>query len=520
MLTPRLAAVLFLLVALMLFAVALLPQAKLQAALSSAAGHSVTVGYVERVHTRALVCGVIALAIASWSAVAMSQRFGRAGEARLNTRAVARTRPTGLATALLGVGVLTRAVLLNGPPHYDEAFTVAEFARQSPLFFLSRYTHANNHVFHTLLVWLVPGDALWAARLPAFLAGIGVLVATYELGRRWHGEVAAHIALALAAFASPLVEYSVQARGYTTLTLAFLLLFLIEDDRLRALALALGAWTIPTMLYAAAGWALWMAVTQRAWRRIAFVAFAGGALTFLLYLPIFIISGLDSIVANGTTLSVPYPVLFRELPPTFVELAKNWSYSFTVPVAIVLAIAALYAMIRGNAPALACTLAAIAILLLVLRKVPFARVWVFVMPLFLIAAASVIAKVRIPAPLLVVATVAFAANAVRVTARDAYVEDPAMRDAAQIAKSIEGLPPGARVLVTTPLDSAYALYVPERIVQDRFDSDPAQVRAALLAAPRRYAVISQRAGDAKIRALPFTPVPILRMPHSTLVELR
>ncbi len=513
MLTPRLAALLFLAIALILFAVALVPQPRLHAMLSARAGHEVSGGYVERVHARALACAIVAAvcAVGWWLAV----RWWHF------ERVTALGMPSRVAWMLIAIGTVARAILLNGPPHYDEAFTITEFVRHSPLFFLTRYTHANNHVFHTLLVWLVPGEALWTTRLPAFLAGIGVLAATYFLARRWHGENAALVALALAAVASPLVEYSVQARGYTILTLAFLLLFLIDDDRLRAVLIALGAWTIPTMLYAAAAWALWMVVTQRAWRRVAFVAFAAGALTFLLYLPILVISGPASIASNGNTLSVPYAVLFEELPKTFVVMARDWSVGFTTPIAIVIALAAIVAMARRDAPALAATLIAVAVLLLVFRKVPFPRVWIFVLPLVLIAAAGLVTRIRVPAALIVIVTVVLAANAVRVTGRDTFVEDPAMRDAAALAKRIAELPPDARVLVTTPLDAPYAFYVPAKIVQDRFDSDPAAVRATMLAAPDRYAVLSDR-DQSKFRelALPFIPVPVARFPHSTLVALR
>lgn len=510
-------AVAFFLTALALLALGLLPRPRLHSLLSAGSGHSVTSGYVEAVHGRTLAYATLALAIGvgAWSSKCL-------GPGQLAKPRSFHLRPEPIALLLIGIGIVTRALLLAGPIHYDEAFTLAEYALRSPIFFLSRYTHANNHVFHTMLAWLVPSDQLWALRLPAFLGGIAVIFATYWLAVRWHGVPTARIAVALVAVASPLVEYSTQARGYTILTLSFLLLFLLDDDRLRAVALAIGAWTIPTVLYAAAAWALWMAVTERAWRRIAFVAFAGGGLTFLLYLPILLFSGLRSITSSGTTLSVPYPVLFRELPLTLIDLAKSWSHSFTIPLAIVLALLALLAMIRGQAPALACTMVAIGVMLFVLRKVPFPRVWIFVLPVFLIAAASMIARVRVPTPVLIAVTLILGANAVRVTARPSYVEDPAMRDSERVAEVIRNLPADALVLVTTPLDSAYAFYIPERIVQDRFDSDPAQVRAALLAAPRRYVVLSDQAGDAKLRALalPFKRVPVARFEHSTLVELQ
>jgi hypothetical protein len=504
-------------VALTLFAVASLPQSRLEQVLSAGAGHPVTPGYAVRVHQRAFGLGLVALVI---TAGAIALRRFAAEQQVAQTEEQCDVPPVPL--ALIGIGTLFRTVLLFGPPHYDEAFTLAEYASRSPLWFLSSYTHSNNHVFHTLLVWLVPGNQLWASRFPAVVAGVGVLFATYFLARRWHGENTARLTVALAAVASPLVEYSAQARGYTLLTLAFLLLFLIEDDRLRAMILALGAWTIPTMVYAAAAWALWFAITQRAWRRLTRVVFVSGALTFLLYLPVLLISGPASITSNGNTLSVPYHVLFDALPRMLLDVGRSWSWSFTIPGAVLIGAAAAMALARGKAHALAATLATIFFLLLVLRKVPFARVWIFVLPLVLIAAASLLAKIRIRTPLLLLATMIVGANALRVTTRPSFVEDPAMRESAEIARTIEQLPADAKVLIMTPLDSTFAFYVPDRIIQDRFDSNPSAVRSAVLAAPRRYALVGHHTGDGKLRALnlPFTRRPVATFEHATLEELR
>lgn len=516
-----LAAALFLL-SLALFGLALVPFPSLHAFLSARAGHSVTGGYVESVHLRAVVCGVAALLLACgvWMTgvppVSPPKRDWS-------------IRPA--AAAIIAIGAAGRIFLLRGPPHYDEVFTVTEFASHSPLFFLTRYTHANNHVFHTLLVWIVrtfAGQRLWAIRIPALVAGVAVLYAVYLLARRLSGETAASIAVALAAGATPLVEYSVQARGYTLMTLAFLLLYLIDDDRLRAGILALGAWTVPTMLYAAAAWALWALATERNWRRVTFVAVWGSAIAFVLYLPIIVVTGTESLTSNGNTLSVPYAVLFRELPHTFAVMAIDWSLSFTAGIAIFLGIAAVIAMMRREAGGLplAFTIAAIVPLLLVMRKVPFARVWLFVLPVAIVAAATTIASMvpRLSRAVPVAIAVIVVANAVRLTARDTFVEDPAMADVAAASDAIRALPSDARVLVTTPLDAPFAFYLtPERIIQDRFDSDPAAVRAAVLAAPRRFFAASESPASMPMYAslrLPLQPVAVRRFRHITLFELR
>jgi hypothetical protein len=292
--------------------------------------------------------------------------------------------------------------------------------------------------------------------------------------------------------------------------------------------IALGAWTVPTMLYAAAGWALWSLATEKNWRRLIFVAGAGGALTFVLYLPIIIVTGTDSITANGNTLSVSYPVLFQELPRTIAETAAEWSLSFTPGIAIFLAIAAVVAVVRrdrGGLP-LGFAIGAIVPLLLVMRKVPFPRVWLFVLPLALMAAAATIGSMlpRLPWAVPVAIAAVLAANAVHLTARDTFVDDPAMYDVAEVSDAIRALPPGARVLVTTPLDAPFAFYVPsERIAQDRFDSDAAAVRAAVLAAPLRFWVASNQPVSMSMYAalhLPLRPVPVRRFRYTTLFELR
>jgi hypothetical protein len=124
----------------------------------------------------------------------------------------------------------------------------------------------------------------------------------------------------------------------------------------------------------------------------------------------------------------------------------------------------------------------------------------------------------------VILAVIFVANAVRLTARDTFVEDSAMADVAAVSDVIRTLPSDARVLVTTPLDAPFAFYLPpQRIIQDRFDSDPAAVRTAVLAASRRFFAASDGPASMSMYTslhLPMQPVPVRRFPHITLFELR
>ena len=56
-------------------------------------------------------------------------------------------------------------------------------------------------------------------RLPALIAGILLIPATYLLFRVISNNLAALLSSALVAVSSPLIEFSTNARGYTTVTL-------------------------------------------------------------------------------------------------------------------------------------------------------------------------------------------------------------------------------------------------------------------------------------------------------------
>jgi hypothetical protein len=502
-----------------LFAFAAAP---LQPFLSAQAGHAVQEATVHAVRLRAVVCGaiVVLIAILAWRIKRQERR-----------PSIKFTRPSRMVLLIMLIGVAVRVILLFGPPHYDEAFTIVEFAWKSPFFFLSRYLFPNNHVFQTLLVWCVravAGDRLWALRLPAFVAGVAVLPATYLLARRVAGERAAAIATALAAAATPLVEYSAQARGYTIVALVFLLLFLIDDDRARAVLIAVGAWTIPTMLFAAAAWAAWMAITERAWRRIAVVATASAAIAFLLYVPILVISGPASMIANGNVRSVTYDLdeLGHELPLSFLGTWQRWSYSFTFAGGVVLSIAAAAAIVRRRPSGvlLGSALVAVGTMLLLMRKVPFPRVWIFILPLYLIAAADSLALLPRPDVAAAAMALLFSANALRVTSRDDFIDHPGLRDASAIAAVVRALPADARVLVMPPLDAAVRLYTAgaAAFVEYPFESDAEAVRASLASARRRYFIATAQGGLEAYEqlGLPYTLVPLTRFPHAVLYELR
>jgi uncharacterized membrane protein len=171
---------------------------------------------------------------------------------------------------------------------------------------------------------LLPDDP-WVLRLPAVLAGVLVAPACYLVGQALYNSTSGLLAGCLAATSPILIDYSVNARGYTMICLFVLLSILIGDLLVRrsnlagwsvlALLSAIGVWTVPIMIYPLLGLAVWMAVSwrmrQTSWRSnphflraLVTWAVVVVVLSVVLYSPIFVVSGAramaDAAFVHGT----------------------------------------------------------------------------------------------------------------------------------------------------------------------------------------------------------------------------
>jgi hypothetical protein len=169
-----------------------------------------------------------------------------------------------------------RIPLLSQPMRYDESITYLEYSSRPFYVALSFYNTPNNHVFHTLLVrlaYLALGNHPWALRLPALLAGLCLVPATYAAARSLYHNGrcdagGALLAAALVASSSMLIEYSTNARGYEIVCLLFMMMIPVGAYALRcrnwaawlllAIVSAFGFYTIPIMLYPFGGLVLWL----------------------------------------------------------------------------------------------------------------------------------------------------------------------------------------------------------------------------------------------------------------------
>lgn len=123
-------------------------------------------------------------------------------------------------TLMLGVLAMTMALLsqaLTRTMMYDEAVTFFEYA-VSPIRALFVYNMPNNHLLHSLAVWLTTtlmGDSLVAIRFTALAAAVLSVAMQYRLMRQIAHPSIAIVSACLLATLTIVGEYAVNARGYS-----------------------------------------------------------------------------------------------------------------------------------------------------------------------------------------------------------------------------------------------------------------------------------------------------------------
>ena len=355
--------------------------------------------------------------------------------------------------ALTLVALALRAAFLGQPMRYDEALSYNEFASRPLYYGLSFYPEPNNHLLNTLLVHLTSGllgGEPWALRLPALVAGVLLVPATYGLGWLLHGSAAGLLAASLVAASSYLTEYSTNARGYTLQALAFVAAFglVVWATRrgsrtallLAALVAALGFWAVPTMLYGVAIIAAWLAAevlsgqavrrgplgpaspvhvgreaaepSQDApaasghdrvwssrqadqpprWPSLAVAAVLLGLVTFVLYLPVVVVSGPEQLVANRFVEPLGIQELARDLSTSLARTWELWNRDLPWPVVFLLVLGVVaqsaHELRRGRAPLAVLAVGVCLGLVVIQRVAPFERVWLFLVPLYLVLASG------------------------------------------------------------------------------------------------------------------------------------
>ena len=401
---------------------------------------------------------------------------------------------------------------LTQPMRYDESVTYVFFARLPWREVMANYTYPNNHILHTLLVKAVTsafGDTPAMIRIPAFVAGLLIIPATYAAARALYDPRVALVAATLVSVSGGLVLYSTNARGYTMVVLGFLLLIVIGARLLRdapprewlafAAVAAYGLWTIPVMLYPLGAVALWLAFSflvpeprrSADLKRLATAGVVTLLITALLYMPVVSHAGLGAITRNRFVTSSGWYQFLGEMPASARDAVTSWTLGLPLVVSLVLAACAALALAKHR------TVSAFDVglpvaafvwtcwLLAVNHRAPFGRVWLWLAPLVAcLTAAGILVlagrwsrsrelvAARLPA-LSVAFAVAAAASLILTRAvplsRDTgtYRDAPAAVDI--IARSVGA---DGRILTSIPTNAPLAYYFqragvpPETVLRD------------------------------------------------------
>jgi len=326
---------------------------------------------------------------------------------------------------LLGLGFImllaisARLLLLEQPFRYDESYTFIAFAMRPLRAAISDYHLPNNHVFHTALVHIsyrLFGPQPWAVRLPALIAGVLLIPATYLASASLYKlRVIALLGAALVASSWALIDSSTNARGYTMLALFWLLslalaAYLRQHVNLAgwgilALLIALGFYTIPIMLYPFGILMVWLSlswlfqdITPKYGKSFPLYLFAIGlvaaALTLLLYLPVLRVSGLSAITANQYVRSPGWGAFIESILGRVSATWQGWNVGWPPVIGIILLIGAVLSLFlhkqvsSHKVPLHLAGILALSLILLVQQIVGTPKVWFFMLPSFLILSAA------------------------------------------------------------------------------------------------------------------------------------
>jgi len=333
------------------------------------------------------------------------------------------TRSERVAAVLLGlIALAIRLAHVRQTMRHDEAYTFLHYATAPLASALSDYTYPNNHLFHTLLVWISTrlfGPSEIAIRLPAFLFGLLIVPAVYRLALRFADRGASLMAMALAAAWPVLVLYSTNARGYSFITLAFVAMLLLGDEiverdtrgRWVALAVlfALGMYTAPLMLYAGGAVMVWivaekarrdgMAAARALLPGLVASAILTAIITVLVNVPVVTRGGLAPLVSNKYVTAFGPREFIAALPAFVGSVKESLALGIPLPLLAALLACAVAGLVvpraeRGRRLVLACSVTGWCMLLMVAtRRPPPGRVLLFLVPLFCVYAGRGVALV-------------------------------------------------------------------------------------------------------------------------------
>ena len=310
------------------------------------------------------------------------------------------------------VGIVVRASFLTQPVREDEAGTFILFASK-PLFVgMSLYPSPNNHIFQSVLVHFstaILGSAPWVIRLPVFLTGVLTIPLSFIVLGSVFGRRAGLFGAAVVAGSHSMILFSTNARGIILVCFFFLaavgLLRYARNHGGSAawlafvVSLALGFYSVPTMLYGYAVLAVWAVLflpfqqerTERTRFMKAFTVYSvlAGCITVALYAPVLFVMGPSALLANDVVAGKSLSAVATQLPAFLALIFEQWTTAMPLPVLVLLGTGLVACLVFRRristdamllAPAIVLGLGTV-ILLHQTTPHPRGRVWLFLLPL-------------------------------------------------------------------------------------------------------------------------------------------
>lgn len=303
---------------------------------------------------------------------------------------------------ILVIGFANRLFFLSSPFRYDEAFTYYSYVDTHILNAISNYSYPNNHIFHTFLVkhsTFFFGGSLIAIRLPAFLFGTLVLPFSYLFIRKVFDKNTALFSLSLFSCSYALIEYTVNARGYTIVFLLFIFLLLLANKKSRNTIdnfwiisfSSLGFYTMPSFIIPFSVFVFWMILKAESAsiKEIGFYVIGTLFLAIVLYIPVLLNTGLDSIIANKYVISEAsflscFSKTMVELKKTMLWFAKGFP-TFSLFIALLGFLISLFLKNINAKLLLFSAFIALFLISFVLKVVPLSRsllfLWIVILPI-------------------------------------------------------------------------------------------------------------------------------------------
>ncbi|MDO9530718.1 MAG: glycosyltransferase family 39 protein [Deltaproteobacteria bacterium] len=258
------------------------------------------------------------------------------------------------------------------------------------------------NILHNIL-----GDSVWVMRLPALLAGILLIPATYLLFRKISNNFTALVSSTLVAVSSPLIEYSTNARGYSIVTFIFvislLLIYYLSEKRnifgwfVFIILSAIGFYTVTIYLMPFGIVILWYILIILFKKKSYVYLYDGGIaaiitilLAIIIYLPILIVYGSSVLLSNDVfvvLLFMSFVIGFGHMVVNNMWVFWNREVQLIIIYFITFGFIMMLAMIKYINKEMQALLISsvlwIVILLSIMRMYPLPRIWLFLIPVYL-----------------------------------------------------------------------------------------------------------------------------------------